>query len=264
MNNVAQSKVYWITGASSGIGEATALLLANRGHQLILSSRRMEELERVKSACPHPENIALLPLDLKDHTAASEWSKNAIDAFGKVDVVISNGGLGQYGPVSDNSWEVEKTIIDVNLLGTMALIRSILPHMIERKSGKVVGIASIAGRFGQRNLAAYSASKAGVILWMESLREEVFEKGISVQVISPGFIQTQVTVNSLNANGEKIGKNSKAQENGMPTSVFAQKLLRVLEGNKFHNYIGRKELLAIPLHTFARRVLYAMLRRSYR
>ncbi|GGH76686.1 oxidoreductase [Phaeocystidibacter marisrubri] len=258
------TRVYWITGASSGIGEATALQLACVGHKVILSARRADELKRVMGLCPNPNNIAVVPLNLSEHEKASEWAKAAISAFGHIDVVISNGGIGQFGAVEDNSWEVEKTIIDINLLGTMALVRSVLPHMLERKSGKIVGIASIAGKFGQRNLAAYSASKAGVILWMESLREEVFNRGISVQVISPGFIQTNVTLNSLNASGQKLGVNSKAQENGMPAEEFARKLMKVIRGDKFHHYIGRRELLAIPIHTFARGLLYKLLRRSYR
>lgn len=256
--------VYWITGASSGIGEAIALQAARSGHKVVLSARRPEELKRVMAQCPNQDNIAIVPLDLAEHDKASDWASAAISAFGHIDVVISNGGLGQYGAVKENTWEVEKTIIDVNLLGTMALVRSVLPHMLERQSGKIVGIASIAGKFGQRNLAAYSASKAGVILWMESLREEVYNQGISVQVISPGFIKTNVTLNSLNASGEKLGKNSKAQENGMPTDEFARKLMKVIRGDKFHSYIGRRELLAIPIHTFARGILYKLLRRSYR
>lgn len=258
------SLVYWITGASSGIGEATALHLAKLGHRIILSARRPDELKRVMALCPNTDNIAIVPLDLAEHEKSNDWAQAAISAFGHVDVVICNGGLGQFGAVSENSWEVETKIIDVNLLGTMATVRGILPHMMERKSGRIVGIASIAGKFGQRNLAAYSASKAGVILYLESLREEVFNHGITVQVVSPGFIQTNVTINSLNARGESIGKNSKAQENGMPTHVFAAKLTKVMSSSKFHHYIGRRELLAIPLHTFVRGLLYKLLRRSYR
>lgn len=257
------NSVYWITGASSGIGEATAIRLAKDGHRVVLSARRSEELERVKGLCPDPTKIAIVPLDLSQHDRASEWANQAIAAFGHVDVVLCNGGLGQFGSVLDNSWEVETKVIDVNLLGTMATVRAILPHMVERKSGRILGIASIAGKFGQRNLAAYSASKAGVILWLESLREEVFDKGIIVQAVSPGFINTNVTINGLRPDGTPIAKNSPAQENGMPTSVFADKLVKVMRSNKFHHYIGRKELLAIPLHTFARGILYKLLRRSY-
>ncbi|NVK26728.1 MAG: SDR family NAD(P)-dependent oxidoreductase [Flavobacteriia bacterium] len=258
-----QKQVVWITGASSGIGEAMAKHFNSLGHQVVLSARRKEELDRVASECNNPENTAVVVLDQEDHASINAAGHKAIEAFGHIDTLIANSGIGQFGAVVDNDWEVEKKLIDINLLGTMAVVRSVLPHMIERNSGRIIGIASIAGKFGQRNLAAYSASKAGVILWLESLREEVFSNGITVQAVSPGFIQTQVTVNSLRPDGSKINKNSKAQESGMPTDVFAVKMMKVMGSSKFHHYIGRKELLAIPLHTFARSILYKLLRRNY-
>ncbi|KAB2809790.1 SDR family NAD(P)-dependent oxidoreductase [Phaeocystidibacter luteus] len=259
-----QNQVVWITGASSGIGEAMAKHLNSLGHRVVLSARRKEELDRVASECQFPDNAAVVVLDQEDHSSIENSGKAAIAAFGHIDTLIANSGIGQFGSVTENEWAVEKKLIDINLLGTMAVVRSVLPHMTERKSGRIIGIASIAGKFGQRNLAAYSASKAGVILWLESLREEVYTNGITVQSVSPGFIQTQVTVNSLRPDGTKINKNSKAQEAGMPTSTFAKKMMKVMGSSKFHHYIGRKELLAIPIHTFARGLLYKLLRRSYR
>ncbi len=258
------NKVVWITGASSGIGETLAKTLNENGAKVILSARRPSELERVQSECLNPDHTAILPLDLAEHEQASSWAQEAISKFGHVDILVSNGGVGQFGSVLENKWEVEKRLIDVNLLGTMAIVRSVLPHMVERKSGRIIGVASIAGKFGQRKLAAYSASKAGVILWLESLREEVFQDGIIVQAVSPGFINTQVTLNGLRPDGTPINKNSPAQENGMPTEVFAKKMMKVMGSRRFHHYIGRKELLAITVHTFARGLLYKLLRRSYR
>lgn len=258
------SKVYWITGASSGIGEALAKHLVSLGNRVILSSRREEELKRVQIESDHPENTAIVLLDLENHDGMATATEKAIAAFGQIDVLVANGGIGQFGSVMDNNWEVEKKVVDINLLGNMALIKSVLPYMIESKSGRIIGIASIAGKFGQRNLASYSASKAGLILWLESLREEVFDKGIEVQAVSPGFIKTNVTVNGLRPDGTKINKDSPAQENGMPTDQFARKMMKVMDSKKFHHYIGRKELLAIPLHTFARGLLYSLLRRGYK
>lgn len=259
-----EGKVFWVTGASSGIGEALAKHIVSLGGLVILSARREEELQRVQRDCSKPENTKVIPLDLEQHQSAESWANEAWSAFGRVDVLVANGGIGQFGSVMDNEWAVEKKIVDINLLGNMALIRAILPYMAEVQSGRIIGIASIAGKFGQRKLAAYSASKAGVLLWLESLREEVFDKGIVVQAVSPGFIQTDVTINSLRPDGSKINKNSSAQENGMPTSVFAEKMMKVIRSQRFHHYIGRRELLAVPLHTFARGLLYKLLRRNYR
>lgn len=258
------SKVFWITGASSGIGEALSKHLNQLGHKVVLSSRREEELKRVQSECAYPHQCAVVPVDLEQHDQSTMWADSAWNAFGGIDVLIANGGIGQYGSVLENTWEVERKIIDINLLGTMSLIRSVLPRMKEKGSGRIIGIGSIAGKFGQRNLAAYSASKAGLNLWLESLREEVFDFGIVVQVVNPGFINTDVTLNSLRPDGTKINKNSKAQENGMSTKSFANKMMKVMRSHRFQHYIGRKELLAVPLHTFARGLLYSLLRRGYK
>ncbi len=133
--------------------------------------------------------------------------------------------------------------------------------MLEAGKGQITVISSMAGKFGQANLAAYSASKAAVTLYYESLKEELYKTPVKIQVVSPGFIQTNVTINSLRPDGSKVEKNSPAQENGMPTDVFAKKLLKAMKSDKFHHYIGNKELLAIPLHTFVPGLLYRMLRK---
>ncbi len=256
-----QGKTIWITGASSGIGEATAKALSQHGANLILSARRAEQLERVKSECPTPENIQILPLDLEHHQQAAEWVKQAWDLFNGVDILINNGGIGQFGPSLETKTEVERKVFEINYFGNVALSKAIIPRMIDAGKGHVMVISSMAGKFGQANLAAYSASKAAVILYYESLKEELHKTPVKIQVVSPGFIKTNVTINSLKPDGSKIEKNSPAQENGMPTEVFAKKLLKAMRRDKFHQYIGNKELLAVPLHTFAPGLLYKMLRK---
>ena len=259
-----QNCVYWITGASSGIGEALTKDLNKQGHRIVISARREEELQRVQSECDFPEKISIVPLDLAEYSASTEWAEKALSCFGTIDTVIANGGVGQFGMVRDNQWSVEKQMVDVNLLGTMALVRSILPSLLKKKSGRIIGIASIAGKFGQRNLAAYSAAKAGVIIWLESLREEVYDSNITVQVVSPGFIQTQVMLNSIKPDGTPYNTQGKAQEKGMPLADFVKKFNKVIAGRKFHYYIGRRELLAVPAHALARTLFYKLLRRNYR
>lgn len=255
------SKTIWITGASSGIGEATAKALSREASQLILSSRRKNELERVKSECTNPDQVKILPLDLEQNAHAADWVQQAWDLFGGVDILINNGGIGQFGSVLDTKAQVERKIFEINYFGNVAITKAILPKMIEAGQGKVISIGSIAGKFGQANLAAYSASKAAVILYYESLKEEMLRSPVSIQVVSPGFIQTDVTLNSLNPSGESLRKNSPAQENGMPADVFAQKLLSAMKKDKFHTYIGSKELLAVPLHKFAPGLFYKLLRK---
>ncbi|WP_417601706.1 SDR family NAD(P)-dependent oxidoreductase [Owenweeksia hongkongensis] len=254
-------KTIWVTGASSGIGEATAKALSSKGCQLILSARRASELERVKSECSNPDSIQILPLDLLNNKEAQQWVDTAWKTFGGVDILINNGGIGQFGSVIETSDEVERKVFETNYFGHVAITKAILPKMLEAKKGQILTISSIAGKFGQANLAAYSASKAAVNLYYESLKEELHKTPIKIQVVSPGFIKTNVTINSLKPDGSKMEKNSPAQENGMPTDVFAKKLLTVLTKDSFHSYIGNKELLAVPLHTFVPGLLYKMLRK---
>lgn len=256
-----QGKTIWITGASSGIGEATAKALSQEGANVILSARRKEELQRVKRACSHPDKVEILPLDLENHNQADEWVNQAWNFFEGIDILINNGGIGQYGPSLETKNEVERKIFEINYFGNVALSKAILPGMLKAGKGKIMVISSMAGKFGQANLAAYSASKAAVNLYYESLKEELYKTPVKIQVVSPGFIQTNVTINSLKPDGSKMQKNSPAQENGMPPHIFAKKLLKAMQKDKFHQYIGNKELLAIPLHTFAPGLLYKMLRK---
>ncbi|AEV32404.1 short-chain dehydrogenase of unknown substrate specificity [Owenweeksia hongkongensis DSM 17368] len=256
-----KGKTIWVTGASSGIGEATAKALSSKGCQLILSARRASELERVKSECSNPDSIQILPLDLLNNKEAQQWVDTAWKAFDGVDILINNGGIGQFGSVIETSDEVERKVFETNYFGHVAITKAILPKMLKANKGQILTISSIAGKFGQANLAAYSASKAAVNLYYESLKEELHNTPIKIQVVSPGFIKTNVTINSLKPDGSKMEKNSPAQENGMPTDVFAKKLLKVLPKDSFHSYIGNKELLAVPLHTFVPGLLYKMLRK---
>lgn len=256
-----KGKTIWVTGASSGIGEATAKALSSKGCKLILSARRESELERVKKECANPNLVHILPLDLLNNKEAQQWVNAAWASFDGVDILINNGGIGQFGSVMETTEEVERKIFETNYFAHIAITKAILPKMQEAGNGQILTIASIAGKFGQANLAAYSASKAAIILYYESLKEELHKTPIKIQVVSPGFIKTDVTINSLRPDGAKIMKNSPAQENGMPTDVFAKKLLKALQKDKFHSYIGNKELLAVPLHTFAPGLLYKMLRK---
>jgi short-subunit dehydrogenase len=260
--NYFSGKTIWITGASSGIGEATAQALAQANASLILSARRTEELERVQQLCAHSEKVKILPLDLEHHEQAHEWVNSAWELFGGIDILINNGGIGQYSLALETKSEVERKIMDINFFGNIALSKALLPKMLAAKQGQILAIGSIAANFGQSHLAAYSASKAALKLYYESLREELIHTPIRIQVVSPGFINTQVSVNALRADGTKVNKNSSAQENGMPTSVFAKKLLKVLQSKRFHSYIGNKELLAVPLHTLVPSVFYKLIRKD--
>ncbi len=256
------SKTIWVTGASSGIGEALVKAFSKAGAELIISSRRIQELERVRSECHHPKKIAILPLDLEKNHDAENWVEDAWTRFGKIDILINNAGLGQFGTVMKTNISVERKLFEINFFGAVSITKAILPKMLDHGAGKIVSTISIASKFGQSNLAAYSASKAALLLYFESLKEELIDTPINIQVINPGFINTNVMVNSLDANGLPLNKSSRAQEKGMPTDKFANRFLKAVSGNKYHTYIGRKELMAIPFHFLAPGLFYKLLRKS--
>lgn len=252
-------KTVWITGASSGIGKALAIELSERGARLILSSRRKEELEKVRLQCKDPENTFVYTLDLEQNQNAQKWVDECWEQYGPIDLVVNNAGLGQLGNALDNSEALERKMFEVNFFGNILLSKAILPRMLERGQGQIMAISSIAGRFGQAKLAAYSAAKAALILYYESLDQELNGTGVKIQVVSPGFVSTGARMNSLKPDGTPVSNSDPSMLDGMEAKAFVRKLIKVMGKNRFHSYIGRKELLAIPLHMFAPNLFYRLL-----
>jgi short-subunit dehydrogenase len=254
------NKVVWITGASSGIGEATAKELAKKNCKLVLSARRESELERVaKSLKIESSNILVLPIDLELVDKADEWTQKIIAKFGRIDVLINNGGISQKSFAMDTSIATEKKIMDINYFGNVALAKSVVPYMQQQKSGKIVVITSIVGKFGLPELSTYAASKHALYGFYDSLRLEILKDKIEVLLVSPGFINTNVAINAIKGDGSLVKENSDAQENGMRTDVFAKNLVKAIQSNKKHTYIGNKELLSIPFKTFFPNLFYSIM-----
>lgn len=255
------NKKVWITGASSGIGAATAKLLSEQGTELLLSARRTDALEEVRQACAKPDKVHILQTDIEQaEKQAPVWVAKAKELLeGSIDYFIANAGIGQSALAMETENAVERKLFEINYHGHLALSKAMLRLFLQQGHGQITAIGSIAGKFGQRKLAAYSASKAALIVYYESLRQEHKNDPVCLQVISPGFINTDVTINSLDAQGNKLNKNSPAQEKGMPADVFARKMLKAMRSKKFHHYIGGKELLAVPLHSLAPGLFYRLL-----
>src|SRR5580704_13579099 len=126
-------KVVWITGASSGIGEALAYAFSAAGAKVLLSSRRTEELELVKAACAHPELTRVLPLDLLDHASFAKRTAEAIGAFGHVDIMVHNGGVSSRSLVAETEMEVHRRLMEVDYFSYVALTKALLPHFAGRR-----------------------------------------------------------------------------------------------------------------------------------
>lgn len=258
-----QKQIVWITGASSGIGEALAYAYSEKGVKLILSARRVNELERVRENCPgSAEDIKILPLDLTDTEAMNEKTEMAVNMFGKIDVLINNGGISQRAYAVDLTMETIRRIMEVNFFGTVALTKALLPHLIEKKSGHIVVISSVMGKIGTKYRSAYAASKHALHGWFDCLRQEVHEHNLNVTIVCPGYVRTNVTRNALTAEGEKLNVMGDAHKKALSPKEFADKLLPKISKGKDEIYIGGFEIITIYLKRFFPGLLNKILLRA--
>jgi short-subunit dehydrogenase len=254
-------KVVWITGASSGIGEALAYELAQKNCKLILSARNIEALELVKSKCATTE-VVVLPFDLADFGNAKNNAEKAVAAFGKIDILVNNGGVSQRSLIAETDFEVDKKLIEVDYLGTVAITKALLPYFIKNQSGHFVTITSLMGKFGSPYRSGYCGAKHALQGFFDVLRMEHYKDFLDVTLICPGFIQTNVAKNALTGNGSSQNKEDEATKNGMPITVFAKKFVKAVESNKFEVYIGGKEILGVYLKRFFPKFLHYFVLRS--
>lgn len=184
-----------LTGASSGIGEALAIALAKQGATLGIVARREELLIDLAERCEASGGKAMvLPCDVVDPLAVSRAAEKFRGVFGHIDIMIANAGIGGNDPLTRAYDPASvKKLIDINLLGAVNSIHAVIPHMIERRSGQLVAISSLAGFRGLPKSAAYSASKAAMTAFFESVRLDNLRHGIDVTIIQPGFIKTPLT-----------------------------------------------------------------------
>jgi short-subunit dehydrogenase len=259
---ILNNKVIWITGASSGIGKSLAIELSNYPCKLILSSRRTDVLEEVKQLCKYPENIAVLSFDLADYKTMQNVSESAIKCFGKVDILVNNGGISQRSPIIETSIEVDKKLMEIDYLGTIALTKAILPHFIENKSGNFVVVTSLMGKFSSPLRSAYCAAKHALHGFFDALRLEHDKDNIKVTMICPGFVNTNVARNALTGNGSQQVFQDDMTENGLDPDVFVKRMIKAIKKEKFEAYIGKFEAFGIYVKRFSPRLLHWLVLRS--
>ncbi|MEM7109658.1 MAG: SDR family oxidoreductase [Bacteroidota bacterium] len=258
-----EDKVIWITGASSGIGEALAYELTKKGCKLILSARRIEELERVKSSCPESaqSGIAILPLDLAAADSLQLTTEAAIQLFGRIDILVNNGGISQRSLVKDTDLGVHRKLMEVNYFGTIAITRHLIAHFMERKQGMFAVVSSLVGKFGTPYRSGYAASKHALHGFFDSLQAELYEHNIRVCMICPGFVKTDVSKNALTEKGEKFHKMDQAQANGMAADQCARKIIKAIQSKRYETYIGGKEKMGVYLKRYAPKLFNKVVRK---
>ncbi len=242
--SIFHNKVIWITGASSGIGESLAIAFAAEGAKLILSARRNEELLRVKNTLQLPEfDILILPFDLSDTSKVTELTQQVISKFGRIDILVNNGGISQRSLTKDTPLEIDRKIMEINFFGTIALTKSVLPYMLKQKSGHIIAMSSIAGKFGFFFRSAYSASKHALHGYFESLRMEIYKENIHVMVVCPGKIRTDISLNAITESGLKHNKMDESTAQGLSPEDCAQQILKGIKTNKEELFIGKSKFL---------------------
>lgn len=240
-----QGKVIWVTGASAGIGEALAHALATRGARLVLSARREELLIAVQKALPPGTESLVVPLDLLDFDSFAGKVDRVLNHFGRIDMLMNNGGISQRGLALETPVSVDRRIMDIDYLGTVALTKAVLPHLLANPSSHIGVTSSLVGYIESPYRTSYSAAKHALHGFFDSLRAELYDRGLRVTLFCPGFIKTDISVNALNESGEKLNEMDAAQANGMSAEACAEQMVRAVEKNKNEVYIGGKETIAV-------------------
>jgi short-subunit dehydrogenase len=227
-----QDRIVWITGASSGIGEALAYAFHQARARLILSARREDELKRVQAACGGEPNTRVLPLDVSRGDELAGKARAALSLFGGIDILVLNAGISQRSLARNTDESVYRRLMEVNFFGPEALTRALLPAMLEKKSGHIVVISSVAGKFGVPLRTGYSATKFALHGFYEALRAEETRNGISVTLVCPGYVHTGISVSALKGDGSKHAKMDPELEQGMPAEECARQILRGVARHK--------------------------------
>jgi dehydrogenase/reductase SDR family member 7B len=256
-------QVIWITGASSGIGEALARQFAKLGAQVVLSARREEELKRVARQLTHPEQHMILPLDVTDYASLTAAYGEVIQKKGRLDCLINNAGVSQRALICDTLDHTDRQIMEIDYFAPVALTRVVLPSMLKQGAGHVVFISSVAGLLGTQYRASYAAAKGAIHLWANSLRAELADQGLRVSVIFPGFVKTNVSVAALKGNGEQLGSMDDAQANAMSSDEFAEQAVQALLAGRDYIVIGGlKEKVGVWLSRLYPPLMYRIIRKS--
>ncbi len=259
---MTKSKIIWITGASSGIGEALALQWAKPGNQLILSGRNHGQLEKVAEGCrSNGAKVSLLVFDLSLSVEVKAAVESVQSSFPQLDILVNNGGISQRSLLIDTPMEVARRIMEVDFWGHAGLTRQILPFMIKNGGGHIVVVSSLTGLFGFPQRSAYAAAKHALHGYFETLRLEHFRDNIRVTMVCPGMVKTNISIHSLTSTGGEHGLMDKGQEEGVSASYVAKKIIKAVINNRKEIIIGKKDVIMPYLKRYFPWLFYQIARR---
>lgn len=244
-------KTAWITGASSGIGEALVYGFLDTGAKVIASSNDMAGLERVRDCCGNNrDRLMLVPFDLLDTSGIEELVEGVVAKAGKIDFLLNIGGISQRALIVDTPLWLDRKIIEINYFGTIALTKAVLPHMIRNNGGHILATSSITGRFGFPLRSAYSASKQALHGFFETLYLENRKYNIRTSVIIPGRVRTNISLHALDSEGKEHGKMDDGQAGGILPARAAGIIMKGIIRNKREILVGSSELLMLHIRRY--------------
>ncbi|KAK3591290.1 hypothetical protein CHS0354_004339 [Potamilus streckersoni] len=224
-----RGKVVWITGSSSGIGEYLAYELASAGCRLVLSARREAELKRVKQGCiekhgSQESDILILPMDMVKFEEHQQAVDTVLKYFKKIDILVNNAGRSQRAEWEKIHLDVDRQILELNVMSVISLTRCVLPHMMDKKEGHIVVTSSVAGKLGVPGSASYTGSKHALHGYFEALRIEAADRGITVTMLCPGPVFSNLLETAFTETpGKNLGgKMDVTKEKRMPTKRCAK------------------------------------------
>jgi short-subunit dehydrogenase len=242
MRNIFKDKVVIVTGASSGIGEATAREFARKGSKIVLAARTEARLAAIVNEIKAEKGIACYVVtDVSKEGDCKKLIKTAVSEYGTIHILINNAGLSMRAVFDDVDLGVLHRLMDVNFWGTVYCTKYALPYLIENK-GSLVGVSSIAGFHGLPGRTGYSASKFAIHGFMETIRIENLKRGLHVMIIAPGFTSSNIRIRALTADGTEQGESPREERKLMSPDYVAKWILKGIrkkKRNKLLTWVGR-------------------------
>jgi len=238
-------RVVWITGASSGIGAATARALVEAGAKVVISARRHDQLQEVRASTADPARVVALPCDVTASARHLALVDEAWSAFGQIDVLVHAAGISQRATALETKIEVDRRIMELNYFAPVALTKAALPRFLARGQGHVVVISSVAGHVAAKGRSAYAASKHALHGFFDSLRAELHDRGVRVTLVCPGYVKTPLSESALTGSGEANAKPDPKLDRGISAESCASAIKAAIEGERSEAVVGGPEVAAI-------------------
>lgn len=243
------NQVVWVIGASSGIGRATAKAFSEAGAAVILSARQVPELESLAKEL-NGESL-VVPLDITDPDGRERAWEQARTWKGHVDVLVNNAGVSQRARALETTEETLRRVMEINFFGTVALTKLVTPAMLERKSGQIVTVTSVTGQVATPLRSGYAASKHALHGYFDALRAELHGTGVDVTIIMPGFVNTNISIAAVTADGSPLGRLEDNTAGGISPEQCAAGIVKATAARKREKLIGGREILSVYLKRFA-------------